>query len=170
MRCKLCKAKTKHEFCDRCFPSVIERRIRRYTRLNKLFKKGDIIYIQGKIAKYFIPRILENLPVKITKKKSEAKKIITDDTADTIIEQFLSELFPGLKKKGRKEQKNRKIIPLLLPITDKEAERFAKLKHIKYKPPKRNRRIASLLEELERTTPDIRYKLLRTIKKLKGIR
>ena len=170
MRCKLCKAKTKYEFCDKCFPKVIERRVRRYTRLNKLFKKGDVLFVEGRIAKFFIPRILEGLPVKIVHSKSKAKKIVTDDTADSLIEEFLSELvFKKRKLKKYRKREKQVRIPLLVPITDKEARRFARLKRIKYIPPKRNKQIGSLLAELEHSTPDIRYKLLRTIKKLKGI-
>ena len=121
MKCYLCSKTAKIQqqkgraVCDECFIRLIEKRIRKYTRLNKIFRPKDRILVKGQLSKYFVESITKGLPIKIVHKKSN--KFVVDWTADDEANLFLENLFLGEKIRQDKKQ-----IKLLKVITDKEAK------------------------------------------------
>jgi len=163
MKCYLCSksAKIKQQkgraICDDCFVRLIEKRIRKYTRLNKIFKPEDKILIKGDLSKYFVESITKDLPVKIfSNKNKKSNKIAIDWTADDEANLFLEELFLGKKAKVEK-----RYIRLLRVITDKEAELFSKIKKLKFKRNKKNKDIQKLIDDMEKKDPGAKYRLLK---------
>ena len=160
MKCYLCSKKAKIQqqkgraVCDECFCRLIEKRIRKYTRLNKIFRPKDKILVKGRLSRYFIESITKNLPIKIVNKKSN--KVVVDWTADDEANLFLEELFLGKKNKQDKKQ-----VKLLKVITDKEAKLFAKIKKLKFKENKKNKDIQKFIDELEKKDLGAKYRLLK---------
>ena len=47
--------------CKRCFCGVVEKRIRKYTRLSKAFGKNDNVLITDWLCDFVVKRIIEEL-------------------------------------------------------------------------------------------------------------
>ncbi len=163
MKCYLCSKTAKIQqqkgraVCDECFCRLIEKRIRKYTRLNKIFRPKDRILVIGDLNKYFAKSITKNLPIKIFYKKNQKiNKTVIIWTADDEANLFLEELFLGKKIKQDKKQ-----IKLLRVITDKEAKLFAKIKKLKFKENKKNKDIQRFIDELEKKDPGTKHRLLK---------
>ena len=171
MKCYQCNrtAKIKQQkgraVCNVCFCRLIEKRIRKNARLNKIFRKGDKILVLGELNKYFVKSIIKDLPVEMYFKMKEDKeftkkkkinKIIRQETIDDKINLFLEKLFLGKNIKSRK-----KTISLLNVITDKEAKLFAKIKKLRFKENKKNKDIQNLLDDLEKKDPGAKFRLLK---------
>src|SRR3989344_4178709 len=97
--------------CKRCFEGIIERRIRKYIRINKLIKKNDRLIIKDPICLYFIKKIIKS-PVKIVKKNG---KEVIPWTLDDECNSFLYNFF----KPNFKIKENNKI-KLLRTVTEQE--------------------------------------------------
>ncbi len=171
MKCYLCnkKAQIKQQkgrsVCDECFSRLIEKRIRKYTRLNKIFRPNDRVLVIGDLSKYFVKSITKGLPIKIfSRKNKKANKIVVIWTADDEANLFLEELFLGKKIKQDKKQ-----VKLLRVITDKEAKLFAKIKKLKFKENKKNKDIQRFIDELEKKDPGAKFRLVKNQELLKCI-
>lgn len=164
------------------FIRIIEKRVRKHARLNKLFRKHDKIFVKGTLNKYLVPKIIKDLPCKIyyKKPKTRVNKIVIPWTLDDEINLFLKQFFTG-----KKIRQNPKHIKLLKPITDKEAARFAKIKKLKFKPNKtlkfvskaykspiwkKEKAIQHFIDEMEKSYPDTKYKLYKSKELLKCIK
>jgi hypothetical protein len=146
------------------FLRLIEKRVRRYTRMNKIFSKGDKIVVTDDLDEYFVKSITSKLPVKIYKRKTKGKiKIVKLWTADDEINLFLKQIFYG------KKIKQEKFVKLLKVITDKEAAKFAKLKKIKFKPNKKDKIVQDFVDEMQKKYPDTKYKLIKSINVLNDL-
>ena len=55
--------------CNKCFCEVIERRIRKYTRINQAFKRGDRLLIIDELCYNLVKKIIDKLPVIISPNK-----------------------------------------------------------------------------------------------------
>ena len=55
--------------CKLCFCRTIEKRIRKYARINKIFKKNDRILVTDNLDHYLVKSMIKDLPVKIFLKK-----------------------------------------------------------------------------------------------------
>ena len=180
MKCYLCGAKASikqqknRSICDRCFSRLIEKRIRKFTRLNKIFKPKDRILVIGEINKYLIKNITGEMPIKlffranINKdfvKKNKINKILIEYTLDDEINSFLTSLFKGKKIK----RLDKKHIKLLKPVTDDEAKEFARINRLRFKPNKKDPFIQILIDELHQNHPNAKYTLLNNIDDLKKI-
>lgn len=143
------------------FCTIIEKRVRKNIRLNKVFKKDDRIYVKDRLSKLFIDRIVGTLPKKYVNNSKKANKIIIKYTLDDICNDFLENLMYDKKKKTNK------YISILRSITDKEALLFAKYNNIKFKPNKKNRKIKDMLDKLENLYPQTRFSLAKSIESLK---
>lgn len=150
------------------FIRIIEKRIRKHARLNKLFRKHDKILVKGPINKYLVPRIIQELPCKIYYQKPKnvrINKIVISWTLDDEINLFLKQYFTNKKIK-----QNPKHIKLLKPITDKEAKRFAKIKKLRFTPNKKDKAIQKFINKMTEYYPDTKYKLYKSTELLKCIK
>ena len=146
------------------FLKLIEKRVRRHTRKNKIFSKDDKILVTDDLDEYFVKSITEKFPVRIYKKKPKRKiKVVKLWTADDEINLFLKQIF------YRKKIKQERFVKLLKVITDEEAAKFAKLKGIKFKPNKKDKLVQGFVDEMQKKYPDTKYKLIKSIEILKDL-
>ena len=176
MKCYLCGGKgvvnqQKGRYvCSRCFCSLLEKRIRKHIRLNKLFRKDDRILVLGEVNKFFIESILKKLPVKLFFRKDrksgkKINKIVVEWTLDDEINEFMKAVLEG--KKIRKKDKRH--VKLLKVVTDKEVLLFAKFNKIKFKANKKDPLVQKFLDEVEEKHPNIKYNLLNNIRELRKL-
>jgi hypothetical protein len=170
--------------CKNCFLSIIEKRVRKHVRINKLFKKKDRILVIDDLSYYFVKKTIKNLPVKILKNKfdinktinynknkliydyilkNKINKIIIPWTIDDEINLYLEKI---LFRKEKTLQKQ-KIIKLFVNITDNEIELFSKFKKIEFKMNKKNKLIKEMIDNLEKKYSGIRFNCLKFIEKMK---
>lgn len=142
------------EFCE-----AFERRARKYARINRLFSKGDIIKVKGKVNEFLIKKILGKFPVEI-KKSGKVDKIFEERSLDDEACSFLNDWFNGKKTKGFKSYS------LLRIFSDKDIERFAKFNGIKFVPAKKDKDILILLNQMRDKYPGSDFTLLGNIDKL----
>ncbi|MFH0977935.1 MAG: hypothetical protein V1837_01400 [Candidatus Woesearchaeota archaeon] len=147
--------------CRACFGTTIEKRIRKYVRINKIFSRGDRIAAIGEINQYLIPRIIPGLPVRIFKKEQKGTKVIRNWTADDEACAFLEQVFTGKKSK--------RPLSIVNWTTDKELESFAKFKGLKFKPNKKNQDILKMLNTLEEKHPETKFSLIKSSQELERI-
>jgi len=143
------------------FCRTIEKRVRKSLRLDKLFKKNDIIYVKDPLSRFFIDKIVGELPKKFTKDSKKATKIVIKYTMDDKCDAFIEKLF------YKKEKKALKGISVLESITDKEALLFARYNNIKFTPNKKNERTKDMLDKLENLYPQTRFSLSNSIDSLR---
>src|SRR3990167_7457924 len=123
MKCDFCKNGCEIEdenrhYCSSCYCRFIEKKVRRFGREGKLFRKGDRIAVVGELCRYFVKSMTSGLPAKIFyinkfnkefAKKNKVNKIVIpwtmDDEAVNFIDSFMS------NKKVEKE--DLKIVRLL---------------------------------------------------------
>jgi tRNA(Ile)-lysidine synthase TilS/MesJ len=142
------------------FMMLVEKRIRKCTRLNQVFKKGDKILVLDALDEFFLRSITSELPVEIYSKKAKNvkfTKIIKQWTADDEINVFLKQIFYG------KKEKKETFLKLLKVITDEEAEKFAKLKGIAFKPNPKDKLVQEFVDRMNAKYPDTKYKLIKSI-------
>jgi len=177
MECYLCgkKADIKQQkgraICKNCFCRLIEKRIRKNARVNKLFKKNDKILVIGELNKFFVKSILKDLPVELFFRKKEDKKFVEEKNINKIVirwtmddenNRFMKALFDDEEYKERSE----KYVKLLNVATDGELKKFAKFKNIEFKPNKKNKDVQKFLDEVAEKHPNIKYNLIRNIEEL----
>jgi Glu-tRNA(Gln) amidotransferase subunit E-like FAD-binding protein len=155
----------KEKSSNSIFCRLIEKRVRRYTRMNKIFKKNDKILVTDDLDEYFVKSITKKLPVKIYKKqvKNVRLMIIKLWTADDEINLFLKQMFYG------KKIKEEKFVKLLKVITNEEAAKFAKIKGLKFKPNKQDKLVKDFIDEMTSKYPDTKHKLIKSIELTKGL-
>ena len=164
---------SKEDPCNHCFSRMIEKRIRKNARINKIFSKGDKILAMDDMNKYLIKEIIKELPVTIYKrkkvdeafiKKNKINKIATiwtmDDEAINTLKEFITR---------KKQKKDKKIIKLLNVASDKELERLAKIHDIRFKPNKKDKKYSKTIEHMQQKYPDTKEKLLQSKKTLEKI-
>ena len=154
------KKASKGNFCR-----LIEKRVRRHTRMNKVFRKNDKILVTDDLDMYFVKSITKKLPVKIYRKqvRNVRLKIVKQWTADDEINLFLKQMFYG------KRIKQEKFVKLLKVITDEEASKFAKIKGLMFKPNKKDKLVQDFVDEMQKKYPDTKYKLIKSIEALKSL-
>lgn len=157
--------------CRQCFIRLIEKRVRKDARIHKFFIKGETILVlddgteNAAVTIYMVKRIAKHISPKITVSSSEdsaAKfdKIVIPWNLDLEVEYLLSELFSGLKLDSAK-------IKILRRVNQAEVELFAKLKGFSYvKSEPYNVLIRSILSDLEKTHPEVKFSLLKSFEKL----
>jgi DNA-directed RNA polymerase subunit RPC12/RpoP len=151
--------------CDRCFAKMIEKRVRKDIRINKLFRKNDRVLVVGDIAFYFVNKI-NYMPIKIFKrneidnnfvKKNKINKIVVQDSLDDVINIGLKSVF------GNRKIKKSKDIIVFRTVTDKELSMFAKIIGMKFKENKKDKKIQDFINKVEDVYSDTKYKILRSI-------
>ncbi len=164
MRCYLCKKKAQikqqknRNICNGCFLELIEKRIRKHTRINKLFSKGDRIKVNDEMSRYFAESISRDIPIMIVDKGGNKETIKW--TLDDEINRFLKKLMMD------KKEKEVRGIKLLKVITDKEAEKFAELRGIEFKANKKDKEAMEIVDNLTEKHPDVRFNLFKNVEML----
>lgn len=192
MKCLHCSNQAKLKFtdknlCNKCFCKVIEKRVRKYIRLNKLISKDDRLLIVDKVCEYFIDNIIKNLPTKqfridfdedlflILKdgkindfvKNNKIDRVIIPWTLDHEAFFFLTKFFEkGFDLDRLKFDK--KYIKLFLTVDEKSLIEFCKIKKIRYNRIK-DSRLNKELERLVERYPELKYSLGKSIKVLKKL-
>ena len=168
MKCIKCKrndteVKLPHlnNLCKNCFSKVIEKRVRKYIRVNKLFSKNDNISVEDPLSIFFIKKIIKDLPVKFVKKKI-AKKFIKW-TLDDEIAFFLDNIFNNKKIKFTRK------LSILRQCTDEELELFAKFNKLSFVKNKKNEEVMYFINEMNIKYPETKFSLLKTADKIKDI-
>lgn len=151
--------------CKKHFLEVIEKRVRKDIRINKVFAKNDIIICSGEISFFLLKSILNKIPVNIIlknktklenpEKKPKSKslvknKIIVEKTADDYCCDFFEHII-------NKNKINKKEISIIRTLLDKEVEIFAKFNNLKFKPNKKNNEILKIIEEFDKLNPNARF-------------
>lgn len=142
------------------FSRIIEKRIRKYVRLNKLFKKNDIILVKDDVSEYFVKKIVRDLPVKIVK-KGKADKIVGLWTADDEINNFFMKIF--------REKKEKKFIKMFLWVIDDELERYCKINKIRFIRNKKDKSVQKFVDEISRKFPDSKHKIIKSLGRLDSL-
>ncbi|MBW2992670.1 hypothetical protein KY345_05630 [Candidatus Woesearchaeota archaeon] len=138
--------------------TVIEKRIRKYVRLNKLFRKNDVIKVKDDISSYFVRKIIKNLPAKIVK-QGKCDKVVSVWTADDEINGF----FMNILGKKVKDEKN---VKMFLWVTDEELEKYCKINKIKFKRNKKDKSVIRFVDEISLKFPDSKHKLIKSLGRL----
>ncbi|MEM3126474.1 MAG: hypothetical protein QW331_00175 [Candidatus Woesearchaeota archaeon] len=144
--------------------SNFEHQIEKKVKKDIYFNKGEKVYVQGNVAKYFLRKILSKYLVAFVKRKKDADKIVVQRTLDDKIDEFL---YNFLYKKNNLKTKSE--IILFKNITDKELKEYCRIKGIKFTPRKKHLETQKLIYELEKKFPQIRFSLLKSIKELEKI-
>jgi hypothetical protein len=138
---------------------IIEKRVRKYTRINKLFEKGDVILVKDDVSLYFVKRIIKELPVKIVN-KGKADKIIESWTADDEINNFFREIL------GVGSEQDKKLVKMFLWITDDELEKYCEINRIRFKRKEKDKAIQKLVDDITAKHPDSKHKIVKSLERL----
>jgi len=145
---------------------IIEKRIRKYLRLSKVITKGDKIYIDSDVCKYFIDKII-SFPIERVKSKNKADKVVVPWTLDHECIMFLDKF--GEKNFKLDMLKNKKkIVKLFLTIDEASLIEFCKINKIKYEPMKKSK-MKKELDKLVEKYPEMKYSLGKSIGILKKL-
>ena len=94
MKCTKCSAlavinlRYLEPLCNKCFCRLIERRIRKYARVNGLFKKNDVILAVDYLSRFLVKRVIMNLPVIILFREFAIRDVIDNHK---VIREFVEE-------------------------------------------------------------------------------
>lgn len=175
--------------CNNCFVQVIQKRIRKEIRTNKLFSKADKILIieddsvNSAVSKYLIDTILDKLPCEIKTKKqkfeigksvnTKSDKIVVPWNMDMECVYFLENIFMNRTGKfiGNYSIGKKLNIKLLLNVCEKDIIKFAEIKELKFKKnPDKKTQIGFFLDSLETDHPETKPSLLKSAQLLKKIK
>lgn len=178
MKCFTCKKQAEtalahlEPLCATCFSRIIEKRVRKNARINKLFQKNDRILVLDDLSHHMVNAIVKDLPKKLFQrkrldenfiKKNLIKKIVIPWTLDDEINSFLESMLLSKKIKAS----NR--IKLFKDTTEEELDLFCRFNKLKYKKNKKNKEIAGFLEESEKRYSGTKFKLLKSSERLSGL-
>jgi tRNA(Ile)-lysidine synthase TilS/MesJ len=192
MKCVKCNGKaTVHsdnlDACSGCFQKIIQKRVRKEIRINKLIEKNDKILIindgtaEAKLMPHLLKEILKDLPVIISDKKSKYalgeeikgkyNKIIIPWNADREGEYLLNYFFAGKKPKylSHFKLKGKTYIKPFIHVLHKEVEEFSKIRKIKFKETKTNSMASEMIDKLQKEYPEITFSLVKSSEELKKI-
>ncbi len=177
--------------CKDCFLKIIEKRVRKEIRVNKLIKKNDKILIidnsspEFLVGEYLLKKIIKGLPAEISVKKSpytigkefngSFNKIIIPWNADMEDEYFLKSIFENKKAAyiGHFSIRGRLYIKPLINVLSREIIEFCKIKGLKangLNKKKQKSPVFDMLEDLESEYPEIKFSLLKNIKEIASLK
>ncbi len=189
MGCETCKKKatqkiTNHHYCNRCFGTLMEKRVRKQIRESQQFEKPEKIIIiddntiQSKLNIHFIKKIITNPKITFKTKKTKnfniknlnsEEKTILPLCLDDLAEEFLNKI---IKKqdhgKRTKQNKDNKII-ILKTVTLQELEAYAKINKIRYEKNKTKNDASRFMDEMENKYSGTKHALLKSINELDEI-
>ncbi|GAF92620.1 unnamed protein product, partial [marine sediment metagenome] len=160
MKCHFCHKKAVIKdidkfYCKNCFARVIEKRVRKYLRINKVIRKNDKLLVFDNVSLWFLKKIIkdpsikivfkklkpelskvfENKKIKTLAKSKKANKIVLPWTADDEISLFLKAIFSNKKPKNLGQIQS--YVKLFKVITEQELVMFSKIKKLGYKEKKK---------------------------------
>jgi hypothetical protein len=173
--------------CRGCFLDIVEKRVRKNTRIEGYFREGDdIVFLDdgsanSAVSRYFLGRLTEHRKPKIAVekvdemddvfgtrrnkvieallKKHPTSRLVVPVNADNEAELFLSEMAGA----GHRRPSPR-LIKLIKCLSQKEVELFAQLKGFKYsKALPDDSEIKTLLDRLSAESPDIKFAVLASL-------
>lgn len=162
------------DLCGDCFLEILVNRVKKEVRAECPVKKNEKILIFGKLARYFLERIIQGLPVTITeadepfsidvllKNFSEYDKVVIPWTADDEAILFFDELItanPAFDKIGH----SKKIIKLFKSVLDNEVQQAAMLLAMDHKTVTRN----DLVEKIQKKYPSAKFGLVKSASEFK---
>ncbi|MAG08082.1 hypothetical protein CMO89_01305 [Candidatus Woesearchaeota archaeon] len=188
MQCSRCHKKpVKARFpgveplCKNCFCRQIELRIRKYVRVNEIFKRDDRILVFDELSLFLVKSIIKGLPVKVFFKSgfmeavadnkkdkkladfikaNKVNKVVIPWTLDNEISAFLGEIFYDKKIKNG-------YIKLFINVREDEIKLFAKFRKLEFEGIKMDEKLRKELDLLESKYPDVKFGLRRSIDRLK---
>jgi len=164
--------------CEACFIKIIEKRVRKELRINKLIEKNNRVLIiddgtaSSKVAQYMLPRIIKDMPIILRLKqiryslgakiKGMYDKIILPWSVDQENEYFLSCIFQNKKPKylGHYTLGSKKYVKMLLPLLESEIKLFAKINNLEFHKQAKSS-YTQLLNKLESFSPELKFSLLK---------
>jgi len=189
MKCSTCpnesavSLKYLQPLCRNCFCDVIEKRIRKHTRIGKAFRKGDRILIVDNLAKFIVKGIIRDLPAKVYYRqfsigeirkpnkeliafisKNKINKIVIPWTADDDACSFMNSVFNNDNKAESEfpARISKKIVKLFSGITNKEAELYAKFNNHAFNPNTFYPDVRKFLDSLEELYPDTKFGIVKS--------
>ncbi|MCF7866451.1 hypothetical protein K9L67_01355 [Candidatus Woesearchaeota archaeon] len=166
MKCAKCNknGKRSHKqagkiYCDKHYTEIIEKRIRKYLRINKKIDTKQEYNLKGpKEEKEILKKILENIfnkRLKITNKQTN--NTISAQTADQEAEELINEFLQNTTQKETKD------IKPFGHITEKELQILKKIYKITIK-----QRQTKKLDEIEEKYPGTKFSIIKTKEFLKN--
>ena len=185
MKCTKCSAlavinlRYLEPLCNKCFCRLIERRIRKYARVNGLFKKNDVILAVDYLSRFLVKRVIMNLPVIILFREfairdvidnhkvirefveeNKVNKIAVSWTMDNEVSMFLDNVFNN--RTINKEDEIQSIVKILLHVTNQEAVLYARIMGIEFTPEILFPEPYDFIKSLEKYHPDTKFGLLKS--------
>ncbi len=184
MKCSICGNKaqirlsyTHLVYCNKCFKEMIEKRVRKNIRRNKLIKlKNTYFILDNNSIESFCTIILINRLYKKTplqyfiissiKEATNKENLIISETMDKINAAFIESLFSEkrLKFSGASEE----AINIISVLTSEDCEYYAKINGYKGTP-KLKKPENKFLNSLKKNYPAIDFSLNRSISELKKV-
>lgn len=172
---KPAKISLKHlggSLCASCFAEVIEKRVRKSLREHKWIKPKEKVLViddgtlKSKTGIYILKSVFSGLPFNMDYKKCSISsagrlskgycKVVIPWSLDDEAEQFLDSLF-NCRKIPETDQ-----IKLLINISEKEIDFFAKIKKISGRRNPKTK-LGRMLDELEKRYPGSKFGLLKAV-------
>ena len=154
------------KYCKKCFTRIFEKRVRGELQRYPWFKKEEKVMIlddgtcKTEILKALVLPLIQEIRilVKINKKQLKGHRIVSPENMEDVIQAFLSQVLKD--KKWEKDE----IIRPLRQITDKEINKYAKLKGLQEFKRKKDE-IQGFLNEMEEKNPETKFALLKSSEK-----
>jgi hypothetical protein len=192
MKCVKCNGKaTIHldnlDACNGCFQKIVQKRVRKEIRINKLIEKSEKLLIiddgsaEAKLMCSLIKEIIRDLPVFIDIKKSRYElgmeqkgkydKVIIPWNANKEGEYLLNCFFDGKKPKylSHFKLKEKRYIKPFIHVMHKEIVEFCKIRKIRFKEIKTGSMVSEMIDKLQKEYPEITFSLVRSSEELKKI-
>lgn len=142
----------------------IEKKLRKYTRIHKVFEKDDLILAKDPFTKHLVKDIVGDLPITFTTDPNKATKIVLPWTGDDENNTFLHAIF-----NNKKLEADPKIVKLFLPLTDKEVTQLAKSHKLSFEPMAKDKAIEKITDTMAKAFPDTPNTLRKSVEKLENI-
>lgn len=173
MQCVGCKGEAAFQlqewYCNSCFCSVIERRIRKSLRQENPIIKGEHLLVFGTFTHTILRTVIKELPVNSTvleteeefqkaKKSFPEARCVLPGTMEHGLCVFLDGVFHGRVEKAESPD-----IMLFSSLTMQELTKYVELQGIILPAPQQGE-LFSLLNKLEDKYPSTKYSLLKSVK------
>lgn len=166
--CKCGKKLDKGEkLCNKCFLRVVSKRIKRELHNYRWFEKTEKVRIiddgssRAQILEEELVPLLKKakIDVKIVKKKMKNTKIIVTDNLDDYAHDLIQTMTEN--KKWEKDE----LVRPLKQISDREINRYAKIKKLRSFKRKKDE-IIQFLNDIEKRSPETKFAILKSGKEL----
>lgn len=161
-------------FCKECFLNVIEKRIRKFIRINKLFSVHQKIGVLddgsngAAITRYVLDKLSLKMPIELIYRKrltsktlSKVDRFVFPITTEDYVDSFLEHLYLDDVENFFEEE----FLSIVLNVTEKECFYFVRYLELKEKP---NMQVHEL-DTFDKPYPETKFATLNSIKELKKI-